>query len=67
MSIAELRERIEFQKREVEQETERKRQMNLSKKDEAEAELLDTASRIEEARNKRKIENDRKRAEKLAH
>tara|TARA_B110000285_G_C15112341_1_gene611894 strand:+ start:1713 stop:1823 length:111 start_codon:yes stop_codon:yes gene_type:complete len=33
MSIAELRERIEFQKREVEQETERKRQENLSKKD----------------------------------
>ena len=67
MSIAELRERIEFQKREDEQETERKRQENLSKKDQAEAELLDTASRIEDARNKRKIENDRKRAEKLAH
>ena len=33
MSVAELRERIEFQKREVEQETERKRQENLSKKD----------------------------------
>jgi hypothetical protein len=33
MSIAELRERIEFQKREVEQECERKRQENLSKKD----------------------------------
>jgi len=33
MSIAELRERIEFQKREDEQETERKRQENLSKKD----------------------------------
>ena len=33
MSIAELRERIEFQKREVEQETERKRQENLYNKD----------------------------------
>ena len=65
MSIAELRERIEFQKREVEQETERKRQENLSAKDKEAQSLIDTASKIEEARNKRKSENDRKRAEKL--
>ena len=62
MSIAELRERIEFNKRQLEQETEMKRQDNIAKKDKEAEELLSTASKIEEARNKRKAENDQKRA-----
>jgi hypothetical protein len=37
----------------------------LSKKDQEAADLLDTTSKIEEARNKRKTENDKKRADKL--
>ena len=61
MSIAELRERIEFNKRQLEQETEQKRQENLAKKDAAAEELLSTASKIQDARNKRKAENDQKR------
>lgn len=65
MSIAELRERIEFNKRKLEQETEQKRQENLAKKDAAAEELLSTASKIQEARNKRKAENDSKREQKL--
>jgi len=46
MSIAELRERIEFQKRELEQENERKRQENLAKKDLEAEELISTAQKI---------------------
>ena len=65
MSIAELRERIEFQKREIEQDTERKRQLNLQRKDQEAQELLSTASKIEEARNQRKLLNDQRRADKL--
>ena len=64
MSIAELRERIEFNKRQLEQETEMKRQQNIARKDKEAEELLSTASKIEEARNKRKAENDQRRAEK---
>lgn len=43
MSIAELRERIEFNKREIEQQTEAKRQENLRKKDQEAEELINTA------------------------
>lgn len=64
MSIAELRERLEYNKRMQEQETELKRQQNLAKKDKEAEELLETASKIEEARQKRKEENDRRREEK---
>ena len=64
MSIAELRERLEFNKRKTEQDIELKRQHNLAAKDKENEELLSTASKIEDARNKRKEENDRKRAEK---
>ena len=46
MSIAELRERIEFNKRKLEQDTENKRQANLAKKDAEAEELLNTASKI---------------------
>mmetsp|Transcript_13678 Transcript_13678/g.21442 ORF Transcript_13678/g.21442 Transcript_13678/m.21442 type:complete len:164 (-) Transcript_13678:506-997(-) len=46
MSIAELRERIEFNKRQIEQEVEAKRQTNLDKKDKEAEELIETAHRI---------------------
>lgn len=65
MSIAELRERIEFQKREIEQDTEKKRQLNLQRKDQEAQDLLSTASKIEDARNQRKLLNDQRRADKL--
>lgn len=64
MSIAELRERLEFNKRQQEQETEMKRQTNLQKKDEEAQSLMSTASKIEEARQKRRQDNDNKREEK---
>ena len=55
MSIAELRERIEFNKRKLEQDTESKRQANLAKKDAEADHLLETAHKIQEAREKRKV------------
>ena len=64
MSIAELRERLEFNKRETEQVTEKKRQEQNAKRDQEAEELLHTASKIEEARQKRKIDNDNRREEK---
>ena len=45
-------------------ETELKRQQNLEAKDKANQDLISTASKIEEARQKRKEENDKKREEK---
>lgn len=65
MSIAELRERIEFNKRQIEQDCERKRQDNLAKKDKEADDLINTAQKIQEAREKRKRENDARREEKL--
>ena len=67
MSISELRERIEFNKRQIEQDTEKKRQENIARKDKESQDLLSTASKIEEARIKRKVDNDRRREEKKAH
>ena len=64
MSIAELRERIEYNRRQMEQETEKKRQDNLSRKDREAEELISTASRIQDARDKRKADNDAKREQK---
>lgn len=64
MSIAELRERIEFNKRQLEQETEKKRQDNLDKKDKEASELLETASKIQDARDKRKADNDLRKKQK---
>lgn len=64
MSIAELRERIEFNKRQIEQDTEKKRQDNLARKDKEASELLETASKIQDARQKRKAENDMRRQQK---
>ena len=51
MSIAELRERIEFNRRQVEQDNEKKRQENLAKKENEAKELDETTQRIMEARN----------------
>ena len=64
MSIAELRERIEFNRRKLEQDTEKKRQDNLTRKDKEAEELKETQAKIEEARNKRRQENDAKRKAK---
>ena len=64
MSIAELRERIEFNRRKIEQDVEKKRQDNLSSKAQANVDLQDTHAKIMEARNKRKAENDTKRKAK---
>jgi hypothetical protein len=64
MSIAELRERLEFNKRQHEQDLELKRQQNLDRKDKEAEDLLSTASKIEEARQKRKEDNERRRDEK---
>ena len=64
MSIAELRERIEFNKRLVEQETEKKRQDNICKKEEAAKELDETTQKIIEARQQRRAANDAKRLAK---
>jgi hypothetical protein len=61
MSIAELRERIELNKRQVEQETEAKRQANLEKKDKEAEALLSTASMIQEARDARRNLNNSRR------
>lgn len=54
MSIAELRERLEFQKRQREQEVEFKRETNLTRKEQEAAKLMEEAAKIEEARKKRK-------------
>ena len=47
MSIAELRERLEFQKRQQEQEVEFKRESNLTKKEQEAQKLMDEAAIIE--------------------
>jgi len=64
MSIAELRERLEFQKRQQEQEVEFKRESNLTKKEQEAQKLMDEAAKIEEARNRRKAQNDARRMKK---
>lgn len=43
MSIAELRERLEFQKRQTEQETEFKREANLTRKEQEAQRLMEEA------------------------
>jgi len=61
MSIAELRERLEFNKREMEQDIDFKREANLRKKEDEAATLMQDASKIEAARAKRKAANDARR------
>ena len=64
MSIAELRERLEFNKRKQEQEVEFKRETNLTRKEQEAARLMEEARQIEEARNRRKAQNDARRLKK---
>ena len=51
MSVAELRERIEFNRRQVEQDNEKKRQENLARKENEAKDLDETTQKIMEARN----------------
>jgi len=64
MSIAELRERLEFNKMKFEQENNQKREENLKAKEDFAKKLMDEASKIHEAREKRKNDNSDKLAEK---
>ncbi len=58
MSVAELRERLELNKMKLQQEIEFKRDQNLAKKEREALNLVEDASKIEEARKKRKIAAD---------
>jgi hypothetical protein len=64
MSIAELRERLEFNKRKIELETNQKRDENLKAKEDQAKKLMDEAAKIHEAREKRKNNNDEKKEKK---
>ncbi len=61
MSVAELRERIELQRKMIEQENEFRREQNLAKKEREAASLIEDARKIEEARRKRKGAADERR------
>ena len=61
MSIAELRERLEFNKREREQDIDFKREGNLKKKEQEANKLMEEAQAIEQARSRRKQANDARR------
>ena len=64
MSVAELRERLEFNKREREQELQFKRETNLTRKEQEAAKLMEESKAIEAARQKRKQQNDDRRMHK---
>jgi hypothetical protein len=64
MSIAELRERLEFNKMKEEQETAQKREENLRFKEDQARKLMDEAAKIHEARDKRKTFNQIKKEDK---
>ena len=66
MSVAELRERLEFNKRQREQEIEFKRETNLTRKEQEAAKLIEESKMIEEARIRRKQANDSRRNSKNA-
>ena len=61
MSIAELRERLEFNKRERMQDCDFKRETNLKKKEEEAQRLIEEAKLIEADRQKRKNLNEERR------
>ena len=61
MSIAELRERLEYNKMLREQEVTAKREDNLVRKEEESRKLMDEAAKIQEAREVRRQQNDQKR------
>lgn len=54
MSVAELRERLELNRLKAEQEIEFKRDTNLARKEREALELVEDASKIEDARKKRR-------------
>lgn len=64
MSIAELRERLEHNKREQEQAINFKRETNLTRKEEEAQRLMEEAKQVEEARNRRKAQNEARRQKK---
>ena len=64
MSIAELRERLEYNKRKLQQEIDFKREQNMTKKEQEAAKLMEEAKKIEEARKRRKNANDERRFKK---
>ena len=64
MSIAELRERLEFNKMLREQEVSSKREDNLKAKEEGVKKLMDEAAKIQEAREQRRVDNEAKRDQK---
>lgn len=64
MSIAELRERIEYEKIRQQAETEKRREQNLKGKSEKSDMLKDTSEKIQKARNDLKEKKDRERLEK---
>lgn len=64
MSIAELRERLEFNKRQRQQEIQFQRETNMTRKEQEAAKLMEEAKKIEEARLKRKAQNDARRLKK---
>lgn len=61
MSIAELKERLEFNKRKLEQEIDFKRETNLTKKEIDRQKLMGDAKLVEEARLKRKKVSEARR------
>jgi hypothetical protein len=64
MSIAELRERLEHNKLLREQEVQARREDNLRNKEEEAAKLMLEASKIQEAREVRRQQNEAKREQK---
>lgn len=61
MSVAELRERLEFNKMLREQEITAKREDNLIKKEVEVKKIMDEASKIQDAREVRRVNNEAKR------
>ena len=64
MSVAELRERLEFNKLKLAQETQQRREENLRTKEEQAQKLMDEAAKIHEAREKRREANLSKKEQK---
>jgi hypothetical protein len=64
MSIAELRERLEYNKMLREQEVTAKREDNQRAKEEGVKKLIDEAQKIQEAREQRRVDNEAKRDNK---
>jgi hypothetical protein len=60
-SVAELRERLELNKRKLQQEIDFKREQNLAKKEREAVTLIEDAKKIEEARKKRKEQAELRR------